>query len=369
LDSNPNSSVAVSWKTAEPFVGVIDYATRNDYETSGEFTTTLNVPAESGSNKHVYHALFTGLVSNTEYAYRVELKDAGGNTVATSALGHFWSAAPALDHFTFAVYGDTRTFPKRHRMVIEAMEKDKPRFIVHTGDLVEFGGVDELWDNNFFWAAAPLIKDAPLLTVLGNHEQNSPQYYAGFILPPGAGQGKKEWWSINYGVVHLVGLDTNALTLPHGFTRMREQIEWLKEDLVKARADGAKFIFVFFHHPVFSSDISYYPGNTGLRTLWHPIFVKYGVNVVFSGHCHQYERLVEDGVNYIVTGGGGAPLGGFVATPLPGSIKRASELHYMRVTIDVDTATIEMIPVAKVEGNNVIPLSQKPADVLVIHGK
>ena len=366
FDTNPTTTMVVSWKTVHPATGTVLYAPQADYTNTGQFTNTLTVPATSGDKYNVYHVTLTGLSPDTHYVYQVKLSAGGKTTVSTT--GDFWTPAAKLDRFTFDVYGDTRTYPARHRLVVEAMAADHPRFVVHVGDMVEYGGVTMLWDDRFFPAAAPLMKDAPYLTVLGNHEQNSPQYYEGFSLPPGGGEDGKEWWSMDYGVVHLVGLDTNALTLPNGFTRMRNQTAWLKKDLAAAKARGAKFIFVFFHHPLYSSDAGYYPGNTGLRALWQPIFVKYGVSVVFAGHCHQYERLVEDGINYIVTGGGGAPLAGFKATPVPGSVKRAEMLHYVRVTISGNKATLEMIPVAKVEGNKVIPVPHQPWDTLVVTG-
>ena len=365
--SDPATTIAVSWKTVAPAAGTIMYASQAEYTRTGRLPHAVTVPATSGGQHNVYHATLTGLTPNTHYVYRVKLSANGKSTVSTS--GEFWTAAAKLDQFTFDVYGDTRTYPARHRLVVEAMAADHPRFVVHTGDLVEFGGVDMLWDGRFFPTVAPLIKDSPYLPVLGNHEQNSPQYYEAFTLPPGGGEDGKEWWSMDYGVVHLVGLDSNALTLPNGFTRMRNQIAWLKKDLAAAKARGAKFIFVFFHHPLYSSDAGYYPGNTGLRQLWAPIFAKYGVNVVFSGHCHQYERLVENGVNYIVTGGGGAPLSGFNSTLVSGSVKHVAMLHYVRVTISGDKAILEMIPVAKVEGAKVIPVPHQPWDTLVITGE
>jgi len=363
---DPTTSMVISWKTAQPANGIVYYAPQSVYEKNKHFTEKLKVEADSGTENNVYHATLSGLAPNTQYVYQVKL--AANGKVVKSTPASFWTAAASLDHFTFTVYGDTRTYPDRHRLVVQAMARDHPRFVVHTGDLVEYGGVDTLWDDRFFPATASLMKDAPFLTVLGNHEQDSPQYYEGFSLPPGGGEENKEWWSMDYGVVHLVGLDSNALVLPNGFRRMRNQINWLKKDLKGAKARGEKFIFVFFHHPLFSSDYSYGPGNTGLRTIWHPIFKKYGVSAVFSGHCHQYERLVEDGVNYIVTGGGGAPLGGFKDTPVPGSVTRASLLHYVRVTVSGNQVKLEMIPVAKVEGNNVIPVPPQPADALTITG-
>jgi len=367
LAQTPSTTMAISWQTTMSTPAIIRYATTAAFDASGGFTQSVSVPAAQGGKKDVYHVLLSGLLQNTAYAYRVDLVDGAGEVVCRSPVGHFETAAPALDHFTFTVYGDSRTYPKHHDLVVAAMAKDQPRFTVEVGDLVAFGGVDVLWDKNFFPAIAPLAEDAPYLTVLGNHEQDSPQYYQAFVLPPGGGEHGKEWWSLDYGVVHLVGLDSNVLTLPNGFTRLREQTAWLKADLAAARARGERFVFVFFHHPLYSSDSGYAPGNTGLRAIWLPIFQTYGVNAVFAGHCHQYERLVEDGVNYIVTGGGGAPLTGFVAHPIAGSVRHVSELHYMRVTIDGDEATIEMIPVASVENGSAVPLSSAPFDRLVIH--
>ncbi len=356
--------IVISWKTERPVDGVVYYAPQVVYEKGGVFSNSVNVSADSATEDSVYHIALTNLLPDTEYVYKVKLGSGISSTV--SDLGRFWTSSSDLNHFVFDVYGDTRTYMQRHMRVVRAMIADHPRFVVHTGDLVETGGVEKLWDDRFFPAISPLAKDAPYLTVLGNHEQNSPLYYESFALPVGGGKAKKEWWSVDYGVVHLVGLDTNILTLPHGFALNREQLNWLKNDLAAARTRGERFIFVFFHHPLFSSDIEYAPGNTGLRQLWHPIFKKYGVTAVFSGHCHSYERLVEDGVNYIVTGGGGAPLGGFADPPIPGSVKRARLLHYMRVTISGDEAKIEMIPVAKVKDGTITELPPKPFDTLMI---
>jgi len=362
--ADPTTTMMVSWKLDRPFPAVVRFGPQKEYEKTGKFTATVSVTADSATDNYVYHVPLTGLAPDTEYAYQVEIK--AGLSSRKSEVGEFWTASSDLERFVFDVYGDTRTYSDRHRMVIQAMAHDHPRFVVHTGDLVESGGVEALWDDRFFRAISSLADDAPFLTVLGNHEQNSPQYYEGFSLPPGGGRGNKEWWSIDYGTVHLVGLDTNVLTLPHGFKLNRDQIAWLKADLSAARKRGKRFIFVFFHHPLFTSDREYSPGNTGLRQLWHPIFKEYGVTAVFCGHCHNYERLVEDGVNYIVTGGGGAPLSGFVDTPISGSVKRAELLHYVRVTITGDQAEIAMVPVGKVENEAVTPLPPEPFDSITI---
>ena len=60
------------------------------------------------------------------------------------------------------------------------------------------------------------------------------------------------------------------------------------------------------HHPPFS--ISLHGGSRDLRERWAPLFEKYQVTAVFSGHDHVYERAEHEGIRYFVSGGGGAPL-------------------------------------------------------------
>src|SRR5262249_61791186 len=58
--------------------------------------------------------------------------------------------------------------------------------------------------------------------------------------------------------------------------------------------------------PPYSTSI--HGGQPELREMWTPIFERYGVDAVFSGHDHVYERSEKNGIRYFVSGGGGAPL-------------------------------------------------------------
>ena len=63
----------------------------------------------------------------------------------------------------------------------------------------------------------------------------------------------------------------------------------------------------YFHHPFYSS--GWEGSSPWLRGPWEPLFKQYGVNVVFNGHDHDYERISpQGGITYCVTGGGGAYL-------------------------------------------------------------
>ena len=94
--------------------------------------------------------------------------------------------------------------------------------------------------------------------------------------------------------VRFFALDSNLMD--------RKQLEWLEGALKDAREDWK---ICYFHHPLYS-DGGRHGSSVDLRILLEPIFVKYGVNVVFSGHDHVYERLKpQKGIYYFVSGAAG----------------------------------------------------------------
>jgi 3',5'-cyclic AMP phosphodiesterase CpdA len=117
-----------------------------------------------------------------------------------------------------------------------------------------------------------------------------------------------------------------------------KQIKWLESDLELHK--DADFVFVSFHHPLYSSPESddRREEQRELRKRFEPLLKRYRVTAVFSGHDHFYERNEVDGIHYIVTGGGGAPLDEF-GEPLPSSVKRESVHHFVMVDINDETAS------------------------------
>src|SRR5262249_7747497 len=81
-----------------------------------------------------------------------------------------------------------------------------------------------------------------------------------------------------------------------------KQLAWLETGLKDAREDWK---IPYFHHPLYSN-ASRHGSSVDLRILLEPVFVKYGVNVVFSGHDHVYERIKpQKGIYYFVSGAAG----------------------------------------------------------------
>jgi hypothetical protein len=94
--------------------------------------------------------------------------------------------------------------------------------------------------------------------------------------------------------VRFVALDSTLMD--------QKQVAWIEGVLKGA---GEEWKVCYFHHPLYSN-AARHGSSVDLRVLLEPIFLKYGVNVVFSGHDHVYERLVpQKGILYFVSGSGG----------------------------------------------------------------
>jgi len=344
--SSPLSAaeVAISWQAKGPALGIVRYGASADWQKTGELPYSVATPEPA----KLAHVTISGLIPGTRYAYRVKLG------AEVSPISYFSTPPEKFQPFTFLVYGDTRTNYDRHAMVAERMAKESAEFVVHVGDLIESPTQAE-W-HAFLKSGEPLLRAMSFLCVIGNHERNSRTYYDLFTLPQGGGRADKEWWALFWGDVLLVGLDSNLGYLK--FTGLKEQMDWLKELL----SQEARYKFVFFHHPLFSSD-PYYGGNESLAKLWHRVFLEAGVTAVFCGHCHNYEHLVRDGLHYFVTGGGGAPLSPLSDTRSEGSVLGIENvLHYLRVSVSEGKVVVEMVPVAEVQAGEVTVLSGAPME-------
>ena len=192
------------------------------------------------------------------------------------------------------IYGDSRSHHAIHQKIVNRIMENNPDVVFHTGDLVNNGLNPEDWAM-FNKITDSLRKIAEFYPALGNHEENSPLFFKNFNLP-----NNGHWYSLDRQDVHFIILDSNSV-----LSTDSEQYRWL-EDNLKSVDKKTKFVIVIFHHPIFSSTKSH-ADEKGLMHII-PLFERYGVNMVFNGHAHNYERFYYNKIYYIVTGGGGAPL-------------------------------------------------------------
>jgi hypothetical protein len=318
LQSVTPSSVIVAWETDYASTGTVAY---------GE-TDALSQSADDPQIDSRHAITLTGLSPYTEYHYQVLWEDDPLSDVYT-----FRTAAP-LDHtsFTFVAFGDTRTQDRRHQDVVDLILTLEPDFVINTGDLVAHGHSSREW-TTFFEIEQELLARSPLFSTMGNHEANNPLYREIFYLP-----GNERWYSFDYGHAHFVCVHADGLG---GRGPDDEQIDWLEADLA---ATEQPWKLVFFHVPPFSSRDEE-EREVQVRQALVPTLIDQGVQVVFNGHDHNYQRAMVDGITYVVTGGGGAPLY-TIDEPSPELISYAAEYHAVLVTLDGHTLTSVAISAA-----------------------
>lgn len=153
---------------------------------------------------------------------------------------------------------------------------------------------------------------------IGNHDNNSTTHigdYLDYFNPPHNGR----YYDFVVGACHFFVLNPHDWE-PDGITAgTSKQFQWFAGAATRATAPWK---IVILHTPPYSSDASHNPGETAMR--WP--FATYGIDVVYSGHAHVYERLLVGSVNYIVTGTGGGPLYDFGST-VSGSVIRYNSMH------------------------------------------
>ena len=194
-----------------------------------------------------------------------------------------------------AVYGDSQTGSNVHKQIVADIIKLKPGVVFHLGDMVAWGYKEKDWEK-FNAITGEFRRSAEFFPVMGNHENESPLYFNNFSLPK-----DRPWYSLERFGMYFIVLDTN---LSLGW--WSKQHRWLQSEL-KLASFSKKPIIIFLHKPLF--DIGLHSKDVkGLRRKVVPLFEKYGVAIVFSGHDHNYQRAFRNGIYYVVSGGGGGGL-------------------------------------------------------------
>ena len=311
LQSVTTDSVIVVWETD------VAGSSQVEYGLTASYGSVVSDPTSA-----THHALtLTGLSPYTTYHYRVSTD---GQPLGVDSA--FRTAAPFTQTtFSFVAFGDTRTDHVAHGQVVSSILTLAPDFVLHTGDFVSNGLLASEWDT-FFAVERDLLRQVPLFGVLGNHEVNSALYFDAFHLP-----GGERWYSFDYGNVHIVALRVDGFA---SLSLGSQQIAWLENDLALTTL---MWKVVFFHVPPFSSGA--HGNDPAVQAALEPIFIRHGVDVVFNGHDHDYERSVANGIVYMVTGGGGAPPYSNL-NPQPASVYFTSAHHSVLVNVTGPTLSV-----------------------------
>lgn len=221
---------------------------------------------------------------------------AGTGTVASQASpGKLDIRIPLLDKSVrFAVIGDSGTGDHQQYEVAQRMEAyreaTKFDFVIMLGDNIYGGHSPHDFVSKFERPYQALLNaGVKFYASLGNHDDpNDERLYKPFNM------GGQRYYAFRKGEVAFFALDSNYMDA--------NQLNWLDQNL---KSSQGSWKICFFHHPLYN-DGRHHGSDVDLRTQILPIFKKYEVNVVFSGHEHVYERMKpEDGIHYFVLGNSG----------------------------------------------------------------
>jgi Calcineurin-like phosphoesterase len=193
----------------------------------------------------------------------------------------------------FAVIGDSGTGGSKQYEVAEQMVRYHARFpfefVIMLGDNLYGGAAARDFEKKFERPYKALLDaGVDFHAALGNHDNLNERFYKLFNM------GGQRYYAFKKGNVRFFALDSNYMD--------PQQLDWLKTQL---EGTDSAWKICFFHHPLYSDAKAHGP-DTDLRALLEPVFEKFGVGVVLSGHEHAYERIEpQHGIAYFVLGNSG----------------------------------------------------------------
>ena len=197
------------------------------------------------------------------------------------------------DSLKFAVIGDNGTGKKPQFEVAAQMEMAHRAFpfelVIMLGDNIYGGQSPKDLVDKFERPYKPLLDaGVKFYASLGNHDSLNWRFYEPWNM------NGERFYTYSKKNVRFFVLDTNYLE--------KKQIEWLDQELKNASEDWK---IAYFHHPLYSSGRRH-GSDPELQEALEPLFVKYGINVVFAGHDHFYERITaQKGIHHFVSGAAG----------------------------------------------------------------
>lgn len=304
LQVGTSDGVTITWRTSAAQDGVVCW---------GDDPGSL-VNRVAGPNGRQHEVRVTGLSAASVYYYQVT--DGVCPPAAGGDDNRWFETAPTVgnrDGFTFWVVGDSGTGGSAQARVRDAMLSHvgdyAPELFLHMGDMAYSSGTTGEFDDHFFAMYEQILEHTVCWPTLGNHEARSSDsggesgpYYTAYVLPSdgvagGLPTGTEAYYSFDYANVHFIVLDSADSPRRRGSM----MLDWLEADLASTDQD---WIVAYFHHPPYtkgSHDSDTESTHVDMREHATPILEAGGVDLVFGGHSHIYER------SYLVHGGYDTP--------------------------------------------------------------
>ncbi|MER2226212.1 MAG: metallophosphoesterase family protein [Carnobacterium sp.] len=275
--------------------------------TSGDAVGSLDLV---DATEYSYKALATDLEASTTYYYQV-----GSESGEKSEIGTFNTSGESGDEFTFVQYTDTQNaYWNEHVFneaaygadtIKQALEVADADFVLHTGDVVETAEVEDEWVDIFSQSEESWLQQ-PLVVASGNHDEYALNYgdsqltekFNEHINVPVTDEKVDggSYYSLDYNGVHVVVANTNdnkeSEDNPEGKAIGTEQLAWIEEDIKQARENGAKWVVLTYHKPLYSK--SYHSLQDEdvqkVREEFMQMIDELDVDLALQGHDHVISR-------------------------------------------------------------------------------
>jgi 3',5'-cyclic AMP phosphodiesterase CpdA len=185
--------------------------------------------------------------------------------------------------------GETPQYQVAQQMIV-ARQTFPFDFVIMLGDNIYGGSGPKDYEKKFEVPYKPLLDaGVKFYASLGNHDNPNERLYKLFNM------NGANYYTYKKGNVRFFVLDSDYMD--------PKQLAWLEKQLQDAGDKDWKICY--FHHPLYSSGKTH-GSSIELRSLIEPMFIKHGVDAVFSGHDHVYERVhSQKGIYYFTEGSSG----------------------------------------------------------------
>ncbi len=297
--------------------------------------------APAADDIYVVQASIPKLEPTHLYCYQVF----SGETALTELAPLSTAAAPsAKDTIRFVALGDTGTGGPAQVAIGRWIAAQPFDFMLFLGDIAYESGTPWQLQNKFFKIYEDLLRFVPAYPTLGNHERHTRKgrpYFEAFVLPE-----PERYYSFDWGNVHFVAIDTTQ--------RDSKQLVWLDADLGRNKLP---WVIVYGHHPMYTNSLR--GPQLWIRRAFSKILTDHKVDLVLTGHEHQYERFRVNDVNYVVSGGGGGQLTRFFGDSL--ALKQFTVHHFLWFEVGAQKLQMRVIDIQGRELEK-LELSKKPTD-------
>ncbi len=316
---SPSSSTTVVCYTAIPQSNLV-----LEYNLKGSGT---KVQVLDSGNFNAHRFVLTSLQWNSTYEYHLIANTSNQPVPTDLSEGLVFKTSPrnSTDGLKFLSISDIHS--AMPALLQDRIAQTAADLIVEAGDLADFGSVNTEWDHYFsstkkLYARTNVEDPAPLLLpAIGNHDSmwfGKPNFGL-FFSGVGNGSNSPYYFRVDIGDIHFIVLD-----MEWGIESfLAEQEQWLTQTL--AGINPADWTIIVEHSEIYSS------GDFGTQpdviAKMGPIFKDGNVDLVISGHEHHYERLIIDGITYVITGTGGPKPDSPKDTTVAGSQKYVASKH------------------------------------------